>query len=62
MASDELFNGLNPDPADDGYGLIVTAGFDSECAGDWDTCDGVIRASDQIRAKGGEWVHVGCEA
>lgn len=62
MASDELFNGLDPDPADDGYGPIVTAGFESECAGDWDTCEGVILPGDQIRAKGGEWVHVGCES
>lgn len=48
--------------SEDGYGPIITAGFESECAGDWDACDGTIYEGDQIRGKGGEWFHVGCEA
>lgn len=55
-------NAGRPSHDDDEYGPIVTATFESECAGDWDTCDGVIRPGDEIRGKGGQWFHVGCEA
>lgn len=45
----------------DGYGPIVVAGFESECAGLSEECDGTIYEGDQIRGKHGEWFHVGCE-
>lgn len=46
----------------DGYGPVVEAAFDGECAGSWDTCEGRITEGDRIRANGaGGWVHEGCE-
>jgi hypothetical protein len=47
---------------DDGYGPVVEAGFDGECSGSWDTCEGRIAEGERIRANGaGGWVHEGCE-
>lgn len=59
MSDAELFG--QDDLDDDGYGPVVEAGFESECAGSWDACDGTIYPGDRIRAKAGEWVHEGCE-
>jgi hypothetical protein len=56
----DLF-GMNVE-TDDPYGPVIEAGFDGECAGSWDTCEGRIYEGERIRANGaGGWVHEGCE-
>lgn len=57
---DDLFPELDRD--EDGYGPIVVAAFEGECAGDFDTCSGVIEPGEEIRGRAGSWYHVECVA
>lgn len=60
--SEDVFGFTPADYGNDGYGPVVEAAFDGECAGSWDTCEGRINEGEHIRANGaGGWVHQGCE-